>query len=554
MRFGIFYEHQLPRPWEPDSEQRLYTDALDQIEIADRVGFDYVWEVEHHFLEEYSHSAAPEVFLAAASQRTTNIRLGHGIVQLPQQVNHPARVAERVATLDLVSGGRVDFGTGEASSAAELGGFGVARERKREMWQDALDCVTRMFAEEPFAGWNSPHLRMPPRNVIPKPVQKPHPPLWVACSRRETIRLAARNGIGALSFAFVHPEDAATWSRDYYRLLTSEECVPAGFAVNANLAVVLPMMCHEDPEEARRRGALGAGFFAYALAHYYGPSGHAPGQGSIWADFTARRPSLGARGDDPLAGALGSPQQLVELVRRYEEAGVDQMIFVLQAGPNRHEHICESLELFGKKVLPVFADGREERERAKAERLAPAVAAALARRAPVRAMARPYRIDEDAEVARIGRRAAPAGPGERLRAVRKAARRGGQGLLARFVGGREDPELERWFGPGQQRLLFGLMARSFDPARAGGFQGTLEFRLEPAATWTITVRGERARMAQGRAAEPALVLAMPAADLLRVLAGTVNPADLLMSGRLRVEGDVTLASRVTEMFGGPSPY
>src|SRR5436305_2141347 len=119
MRFGIFYEHQLPRPWVADSEATLLHQALEQVELADRLGFDYVWEVEHHFLEEYSHSSAPEVFLAAASQRTKQIRLGHGIVNLMPQVNHPARVAERIATLDLVSGGRVDFGTGESSSAAE---------------------------------------------------------------------------------------------------------------------------------------------------------------------------------------------------------------------------------------------------------------------------------------------------------------------------------------------------------------------------------------------------------------------------------------------------
>ncbi|MDQ3989684.1 MAG: LLM class flavin-dependent oxidoreductase, partial [Actinomycetota bacterium] len=136
MRFGIFYEHQLPRPWEDGAEQRMLADALEQVELADRVGIDYVWAVEHHFLEEYSHSSAPEVFLAAASQRTSRIRLGHGIVQVPHPVNHPARVAERIATLDLISGGRVEFGTGEASSAAELGGFGVPRSDKRAMWHE----------------------------------------------------------------------------------------------------------------------------------------------------------------------------------------------------------------------------------------------------------------------------------------------------------------------------------------------------------------------------------------------------------------------------------
>src|SRR5687767_15830925 len=125
MRFGIFYEHQLPRPWTVDSELRLFQHALDQVELADKLGIDSAWEVEHHFLEEYSHSSAPEVFLAAASQRTKNIRLGHGIVQTPPPFNHPARVAERIAMLDLVSNGRAEFGTGESSSEAELGGFKI---------------------------------------------------------------------------------------------------------------------------------------------------------------------------------------------------------------------------------------------------------------------------------------------------------------------------------------------------------------------------------------------------------------------------------------------
>src|SRR5437763_8925664 len=154
MKFGLFYEHQLPQPWAEDSELRLYQQALDQVELADRLGIDYVWEVEHHFLEEYSHSSAPEVFLAAASQRTKRIRLGHGIVQLPLGFNHPARVAERIATLDLLSDGRVEFGTGESSSETELGGFLVDRASKRGQWDEALDAITRMFVETPFAGYD----------------------------------------------------------------------------------------------------------------------------------------------------------------------------------------------------------------------------------------------------------------------------------------------------------------------------------------------------------------------------------------------------------------
>jgi alkanesulfonate monooxygenase SsuD/methylene tetrahydromethanopterin reductase-like flavin-dependent oxidoreductase (luciferase family) len=400
MKFGIFYEHQLPRPWDPDSEHQLLKDALDQVELADRIGLDYVWEVEHHFLEEYSHSSAPEVFLAACSQRTSRIRLGHGIVQLPLQFNHTARVAERIATLDLVSDGRVDFGTGEASSEAELGGFGIDRQTKRDQWAEALDAVTRMFVEEPFAGYNGRFLKMPPRNVVPKPLQRPHPPLWVACSRRETIHLAATKGIGALSFSFIEPTEARQWVDDYYATLASGDCVAAGFGVNPSIAIVLPFMCHRDEATAIDRGLDGGHFFGYSLAHYYVFGSHRPGVTNIWDEFQERRhlfgfdrriaaqtgQPLGAQlmeqGLGSLRGAVGTPDQVRALLRGYEAVGVDQVIFVSQAGKNRHEHICESLELFGREVLPDFAAEADAREKRKLERLAPAIDAALARRTP----------------------------------------------------------------------------------------------------------------------------------------------------------------------------
>jgi alkanesulfonate monooxygenase SsuD/methylene tetrahydromethanopterin reductase-like flavin-dependent oxidoreductase (luciferase family) len=402
MRFGIFYEHQLPRPWEADSEHRLLKDALDQVELADKLGIDYVWEVEHHFLEEYSHSSAPEVFLAACSQRTSRIRLGHGIVQLPQNFNHTARVAERIATLDLLSDGRVDFGTGEASSETELGGFLIDRETKRAQWEEGLDAATRMLVETPFAGYDGEFLHMPPRNVVPKPLQKPHPPLWVACSRRETIHVAAQKGIGALSFSFIEPEEARQWAEDYYATIESEQCVPGGFAVNPNLAIVLPMMCHADEETAIERGLDGGHFFGYSLGHYYVFGTHRPGVTNVWDEFQQNRSAMGfdrhvaaqtgqvlgaqlfEQGLGSLRGAIGTPDQIRELVRAYEDCGVDQMIFVSQCGRNRHEHICESLELFASEVMPEFAERADEREKAKLERLAPAMEAALARREPAR--------------------------------------------------------------------------------------------------------------------------------------------------------------------------
>ena len=284
MKFGIFYEHQLPRPWKENDELKLYQDALDQVELADNLGIDYVWEVEHHFLEEYAHSSAPEVFLAACSQRTKNIRLGHGIKLMPPNYNHPARVAEEVATLDLVSNGRVEFGTGESSSLAELGGFQIPVEEKRNQWLEAVEQTCNMMAMEPYPGYEGKYFSMPCRNVVPKPMQRPHPPLWVACSNRETIKLAARLGIGALTFAFVDPDEAKHWVDDYYKIL-KEECIPIGHSINPNIAMVTSFGCHQDHDEAVKRMKEGFQFFSYGLGHHYIFGINKPGRSNIWEDF-----------------------------------------------------------------------------------------------------------------------------------------------------------------------------------------------------------------------------------------------------------------------------
>jgi alkanesulfonate monooxygenase SsuD/methylene tetrahydromethanopterin reductase-like flavin-dependent oxidoreductase (luciferase family) len=384
MRFGIFYEHQLPRPWSEGAEHRLFKEALDQVELADRLGIDYAWEVEHHFLEEYSHSSAPEVFLAACSQRTRNIRLGHGIVLMAPGYNHPARVAERVATLDLVSDGRVEWGTGESSSLAELGGYRVAVAEKRAMWREAVEQCANMMVMVPYPGFQGQYFSMPCRNVVPKPVQKPHPPLWVACSNRETIKLAARLGIGALTFAFVDPAEAKQWVDDYYRIIR-EECVPVGHAVNANVAMVTGFSVHRDADEAIRRGLDGFRFFRFALAHHYITGIHTPGRTDIWKQFEAARESM----DPNMGRGIGTPDTLRKHLRGFADAGVDQVIFIQQGGRNRHEHICEAMDLFAAEVMPEFKAEVAERERRKAEELAPYIAAAMARKTAMPALADP---------------------------------------------------------------------------------------------------------------------------------------------------------------------
>ena len=318
MKFGIFYEHQLPRPWGETSEQKLFQDALEQVELADNLGIDYAWEVEHHFLEEYSHSSSPEVFLAAASQRSKNIRLGHGIVLMPPAYNHPARIAERIATLDLVSNGRVEFGTGESASRMELEGFGIDPAERRPMWRETLEQVANMLAMDPYPGFQGEYFSMPPRNIVPKPVQKPHPPMWIACSNRDTIHLAAQLGLGALTFSFVDPAEARKWVTDYYDTF-KRECVPIGHTVNPNIAMVTSFSCHNDEEEALRRGTDGFRFFQFALGHFYAFGKHKPGRTDIWKRYEAVRDELGLEQLGGGTGGIGTPAQLRDHLRRQRD-------------------------------------------------------------------------------------------------------------------------------------------------------------------------------------------------------------------------------------------
>ena len=401
MKFGLFYELQLPKPygaedWDPEDEHRIYKDALAQIELADSLGYDYVFEVEHHHLEEYAHSSAPEILLAAASQRTENIRLGHGIVLTPPPYNHPGRIAERISALDLVSDGRAEFGTGESSSSNELDAYHVPWDEKKAMWEEGTRTAIRMMTETPFTGIDGDYVKFPTRNVIPKPLQKPHPPLWVAGGRRETVLTAARLGMGSLGFSFETPEESEERVSTYWRIMR-EECRPIGEAVNPGLIVLSQFACAESEEEAQRKAGDGGQFFSFALNHFASPlTGpvHEHGRTNLMTEFrdtpeAERLARIQARSRDQLAdlakaeltvneqepedenaralwraararSAVGTPEMLREYLGQYENAHQDIMLFIAQCGSRKHQDIMESIDLFGRTVLPEFKERHEE--------------------------------------------------------------------------------------------------------------------------------------------------------------------------------------------------
>jgi alkanesulfonate monooxygenase SsuD/methylene tetrahydromethanopterin reductase-like flavin-dependent oxidoreductase (luciferase family)/putative sterol carrier protein len=571
MRFSLLYEHQLPQPWAADGEHRLLTEALEQVALADRLGFATAWAVEHHFLEEYSHSSAPAVFLAAASQRTERLRLGLGT--LPQ---HPARIAETAATLDLVSGGRVELGTAEFSTGAERAALGADRATAREQWSETLETVARMMVETPFAGADTDHIKMPPRNVVPKPLQKPHPPLWVSAGRREGVRVAAENGLGALFLPFAEPEDMKIIVDEYYEILSSDRCVPAGFAVTASVAVALPLMVHHEEGEAIARGIDGAHFLGYARGHYHAFGEHQPGRTSVWDEFLARRDDVGfARapivaegaplevkvlrgGLASTRGAIGTPEQVRELVGRYAAAGVDELVFSVQTGKTEHAHIMEALELFAAEVMPAFADGPERPGLGDAE------CRALERRAARRTVPRGYAFSPDDSGADPAATAVPepvvAAPrGAAFAALRRTLETRGEQAFQAFVGRSGDERLARTAGSSAGlRVIFGAMERQFVPARAAGFTGDIQYNLRGAdgeiRSWTVSIAGDRATARPGASGDAKLTITLATADFIRIAGRDLDPVKAVLTGRMELAGDFAVAMKLGEMFGQPSAF
>jgi alkanesulfonate monooxygenase SsuD/methylene tetrahydromethanopterin reductase-like flavin-dependent oxidoreductase (luciferase family) len=362
VKFGIIYELQMQKPWEENEEFNTYHEALDQIELADKVGFDYVWEVEHHFLTEYSHSSAPEVFLGAVSQRTKNIRIGHGVALLPGPFNHPVRVAERAAALDILSKGRVELGTGRSITEQELGGFNIDPADSRPMWEEAVRMIPKMWTNETFSH-EGDYYSIPPRNVIPRPIQKPHPPMWMACTQPDSFKIAGESGLGALSFGFVAP-GVLEATLDIYRNAISR-AEPVGAFVNNQFAATTFACVAPTDEEAIENGKPAAEFFQDSLGVLFVPWAKKENVPPSYQFYT----SLAAVAEERLknrsgrefdeqfeSGALviGTPERVRKTVEKYEAAGVDQLILMVQAGRISHESCMQTIKLFGEEIIPAY--------------------------------------------------------------------------------------------------------------------------------------------------------------------------------------------------------
>jgi alkanesulfonate monooxygenase SsuD/methylene tetrahydromethanopterin reductase-like flavin-dependent oxidoreductase (luciferase family) len=357
MEFGIFnaacIAPQYREAHGARSEHDRIMDELAFIRAADRAGFKYTWASEHHFLTEYSHLSANESFLAYAAAQTTNIHLGSGIFNLTPPVNHPARIAEKVAMLDHLSGGRFEFGTGRGSSTTEQKGFLIDdQETTREMVAETLPQIVRMWRDEDYS-YDGRFFSMPERNVLPKPYTKPHPPLWVAAGSPSTFELAARQGLGVLCFAFGKPESFAPLIEQYKK--TIENCDPVGEYVNNNIMVTTQMLCLEDGQRARQIAAhMDTGYHVSLVFRYLDTFPRPPGV-PVWPDLI---PDQTVEQIDAQikqgAIAIGDPDEVSRSVQRFADIGADQLSFGMLSSSMPIDVCEEAVGTFGAHVLPQF--------------------------------------------------------------------------------------------------------------------------------------------------------------------------------------------------------
>jgi alkanesulfonate monooxygenase SsuD/methylene tetrahydromethanopterin reductase-like flavin-dependent oxidoreductase (luciferase family) len=364
MKFALFYEIPVARPWTPGKEQRAYQEVLEQAVRGDELGFHSLWTVEHHFLEEFSHCSNPEVLYGAVAARTERLRIGYGVRLLPRPYNHPVRSAESAAVLDLLSDGRVEFGTGRSATRVELEGFGVDPHQTREMWAEALEHIVGCWTNDEY-GFQGRYWSLPKRRVLPKPLQSPHPPLWGATTSLDGHYEIGKRGIGVCSFTVGVPPEELAARVALFKKGQAECRQPIGKVRNERVATFTMVHCADS--NARAFAEAGE-----SMSWYPSHAGKLFGETARWMSGLRSDGDLGTYSymeaakeagafqvpfdyiRDSGAGVVGDPDRCIEIARRYQQAGCDLLLCLSNPYKIPHEAVMRSIELLGTYVLPEF--------------------------------------------------------------------------------------------------------------------------------------------------------------------------------------------------------
>jgi alkanesulfonate monooxygenase SsuD/methylene tetrahydromethanopterin reductase-like flavin-dependent oxidoreductase (luciferase family) len=392
MKFDIFCEIQRAFPWSRGDEASLFRDTLAQARAADGADFETWWQVEHHGSPEFSYSSAPEVVLTAIAMATSRLRVGHAGVLAPFKINNPLRIAERAATLDILSGGRFELGLAK-SGGKEWETFGADAQTARDEVREAMTMIPLMWTQAEFA-WSSPTYAMPPRVVVPKPLQTPHPRLWQTCGSPDSFYMAGEMGVGALGTTLLSPiAFLGQMMREHDRGLAACK-KPAGLAVNPQKGAFTFVHVAESRQVAIDNGAAwSALWYVNAAATSFKvprrvwydmiKAGLHPNSARDTAALAALDPhETEIQSDDPpvlivlkrMANGetisheeahevlepldcvvIGDPDHCIDKFSGYDGIGVDRMMCMMQFGSLAPEAIIRSIELAGRHCIPAFA-------------------------------------------------------------------------------------------------------------------------------------------------------------------------------------------------------
>ncbi|MBV1687347.1 LLM class flavin-dependent oxidoreductase [Novosphingobium sp. G106] len=363
MELGLLYEFDVPQPWagehpwgQRSAERQVYRDNIEQIVLADKLGFEAVWLVEHHFRENRSHMPSNEVVLGALSQITERIKLGFGVSLMPHEFIHPARVAEKVATVDLLSRGRAIWGMGRSTPMEQIA-FGVDIPASKDKMKAAAKTVVGMWEQEYYEE-DSEYLKFPKRMVTPKPYQYPHPPAWMAASSPGSAATAGENGLGLLCFSIMQPLDTLKQIIDSYRAAQAN-AKPLTSVHTNQVGVYTLVHCTESRDSFGTNRLWDSMWWWYkgiAEFHLKWEMAHlTPEQQAQAFPLLESR----ARGEFDITEfdredmvVVGTPDECLKKLLRYEEAGVDQLLCYLNFGYLPHEAVMKSIELLGTRVIP----------------------------------------------------------------------------------------------------------------------------------------------------------------------------------------------------------
>jgi alkanesulfonate monooxygenase SsuD/methylene tetrahydromethanopterin reductase-like flavin-dependent oxidoreductase (luciferase family) len=369
MQFSMIFEAQLANPT-PERERRLLLDSVDQAVYGEQMGFDRVWAVEHHSLKYYAHMSAPEIFLTWVAAKTNRIRIGHGVVCMPFGYNHPIRVGERVAMLDALSGGRLDVGGGRGASLQEMSLVGVDPDDTYPQLYESLCMLGHMWDDDEFE-WHG-LLDIEPHPILPRPAQEPHPPLYMACTKHDTVKLAGEWGVGSLVLGFAGPDEVAVNRKIYDDTIatrTGEQFVSS--VTNDWFSALCPTIVLDDRLDAQRVGFRGQRFFAESIAHWYG-RGPLPQEAEL---EDADNAGALARAEEAFVAhlheakipigpemtqnykldqAYGDANDAIEYTQRLVDAGADEIMCLVQMGTVPHEACMETIRQWGETVIPYF--------------------------------------------------------------------------------------------------------------------------------------------------------------------------------------------------------